>query len=182
MSRVMVILAPGFEEIEATTVIDVLRRAKVEVEVAGLEGEGPCRGSRGMTVVPDRGFEDDGDDFDLVVLPGGMGGAEAMAAHDGVLDLLRRRHHADRPVAAICAAPLVLDRAGVLPPGRFTCYPTVAGRLKTSGRREERVVDAGAVITSQGPATAMDFALHLVARLRGEAVRRQVAEGLLSTV
>ncbi|MCB9685465.1 MAG: DJ-1/PfpI family protein [Alphaproteobacteria bacterium] len=178
MARVLVPLAAGFEEIETATVVDVLRRGGIEVHLGGVDGPGPARGSRGIVFVPD-GPLPTHDDFDLVVLPGGMGGTEGMAACEPLLALLRARIAHDRPVAAICAAPLVLDRAGVLPEGAFTCYPGLEGRLSVGGRRDEPVVDAGIVTTSQGPGTAMAFALHLVERLAGRERRDEVARGLL---
>jgi DJ-1 family protein len=179
LPRVLVPLAAGFEEIETATIVDVLRRAGVHVLLAGIDGSGPVRGSRGMVFHPDGPLPASDEGFDLIVLPGGAGGTEAMAAHAGLLVMLTARVGAGRPVAALCAAPLVLDRAGVLPSGQFTCYPGLEARLQTTGRRDERVVDAGLVTTSQGPGTAMEFTLHLVERLMGPVVRQQVAAGLL---
>lgn len=179
MSEVLVVLAPGFEEIETSTIVDVLRRAEIEVTLAGLEGDGPCRGSRGIVFVPDAAFDDLDEDFDWVVLPGGLPGTEAMMESGSLSELLRARASAGRPIAAICAAPMVLDRAGVLPEGAYTCYPSLAGRVETRGRRDERVVDTPTVVTSQGPGTAMDFALHLIERIEGRERRDAVAAGLL---
>jgi 4-methyl-5(b-hydroxyethyl)-thiazole monophosphate biosynthesis len=132
-----------------------------------------------MLFVPDVAWDAAQGPWDMVVLPGGMGGTERMMAHDGLKALIRDRVSTGAAVAAICAAPLVLDAAGVLPERRFTCYPGLETRIQTPGRQPERLVDAGAVVTSQGPSTAMEFALHLVRRLQGEAVRRRVAEGVL---
>lgn len=180
MARVLVPLACGFEEIEAITVIDVLRRAGHDVIAAGLGVDGPITGARGVRVEPDGAFDGDDRAWDLVVLPGGMGGVGTMAGSLPLLALLRDRVEAGLPVAAICAAPLVLDRAGVLTPGRFTCYPGVEAQIRTPGRVDAPIVDAGAVITSQGPGTAMAFALHLVGRLADDAAREQVAAALLA--
>ncbi len=179
MPRVLVPLATGFEEIEAVTLVDVLRRAGVDVVVAALEGDEVVVGAHDLRLVPDCSFEGVEDDFDLVVLPGGAEGAQRLARHSGLLRMLRQRVAARRPVAAICAAPQVLDEAGILPEGAFTCYPGWEARLRTEGRRHERVVDAGEVITSQGPATAMEFALHLVGRLCGSAREGGLARELL---
>lgn len=183
MARVLVLLAEGFEEIETSTIVDVLRRAGVEVTLAGLAGEDACRGSRGMRFVPDTSLDavlGGRATWDLVVLPGGMGGTRALEADARVLGLVRERSRRNETTAAICAAPLVLDRAGALPEGRFTCYPGIEAEMGTPGRRDERVVDAGSVITSQGPGTALDFALHLVERLQGRPERDDVARGLLA--
>ena len=179
MSRVLVPLAEGFEEIETSTIVDVLRRGGVDVVLAGLAGPGPVRGSRGIVFTPDAAFDPADRAFDLVVLPGGMGGATRLAASDAVKALLRDRIAAGQPVAALCAAPMALDAAGVLHAGAYTCYPGVEAKLATAGRRDDVVVDEGGVITSQGPGTAMAFALHLVQRLEGPAKRESVASGLL---
>ena len=179
MPTALVLLAEGFEEIETSTVVDVLRRAEVDVRVAGLLGEAPVRGSRGMVFVPDTAFHPDHADVELVVLPGGARGAENLAGDARVRQLLRRRVDAERMIGAICAAPYALDQAGVLPPGGFTCYPGWEARLETTGRRHEAVVEEGCVVTSQGPGTAMEFALTLVARLCGRAKAAEVARGLL---
>lgn len=179
MSRALVLLAEGFEEIEMATTVDVLRRASVEVVLAGVHRRELTEGSRGVRVSPDVGLADAGEDYDLLVLPGGMTGAEKLAASDQVLDLIRRRVEEGRPVAAICAAPMVLDRAGVLHEGGYTCYPGVESRMQTQGRSHDRILDTGVIITSQGPGTAMDFALHLVQRLCGEAQALTVQRDLL---
>jgi len=176
---VLVLLAEGFEEIETTTVVDVLRRAGVEVVLAGLDGSDPVRGSRGLVVVPDGAFDRGDEDFDLVVLPGGLGGAERLAESLDVRNLLRARVAAEQPVAAICAAPLALDAAGVLAEGGFTCYPGLETKLRVGGRQQDEVVAFTGVVTSQGPGTAMAFSLHLVERLEGAERRADVARGLL---
>lgn len=179
MPRVLVPLAEGFEEIEATTLVDVLRRADVEVVLAGLDGPGPCRGSRGITVVPDAALDDVlGGAFDLIALPGGMGGTRRMLEHAALRDVLAARVAQGQPVAAVCAAPMVLEAAGVLPDARYTCHPGVASLVHTPGRVDEEVVDAGLVITSQSAGTAMPFALALVARLCGADVAEMVRVGL----
>jgi len=179
MTRVLVPLAEGFEEIETSTIVDVLRRGGVDVVLAGLAGGGPVKGSRGIVFTPDTAFDPFDRRFDLVVLPGGMGGAQRLAASEPMKALLRARCQAGEPVAALCAAPMALDAAGVLKPGAYTCYPGIEAKIGTPGRRDDVVVDVDGVITSQGPGTAMAFALHLVARLEGAAKRDSVADGLL---
>ncbi len=176
--EVLVLLAEGFEEIETATIVDVLRRGEVPVTLAGLDGVGPCRGSRGIVFVPDVAFDAAEGPWAWVVLPGGMGGTERLAADGRVRDLLQRQLAGEGHVAAICAAPMVLEGAGLLPDHAYTCHPAVAQRLRTPGRQDVAVVDSPRVVTSQSAATAMAFALHLVARERGAAVRAQVATGL----
>ena len=178
MKRVLVPLARGCEELEAVTVIDLLRRAGVEVVTASLE-PGPVECSRGVVLVADRDLDEIGDeDFSMIVLPGGLPGADLLDADPRVRRLLERLAAADRYVAAICAAPKVLAHAGLLEGRSATAYPGVleAEGLETSGRA---VVRDGHIVTSRGPGTAMDFALELIAVLCGEAVRDEVEKGLV---
>lgn len=177
MARALVVLAEGFEEIEAVTVVDVLRRGGVEVVVAGLAGAGAVRGSRGIEVVAELALEDIAGAWDVVVLPGGLAGTRRLAAHDGLLGWLKARIQRGQLVGAICAAPLALDRAGALSTP-FTCYPGIEKELRTRGRSEEALVDGGALVTAQGPATAMRFALHLLGRVAPDRAA-EVAQGLL---
>lgn len=179
MARVLLPLAEGFEEIETATIVDVLRRAGIEVVVAGVTGAGSYIGSRGLAFVADAALAEQDEAWDLVVLPGGARGVDNLLRSERLLSLLQTRAAHERPIAAICAAPRVLDVAGVLIPGQFTCYPGLQQQLRTQGRRTEVVVDSGTVITSQGPGTAIIFALHLVGRLVGEPTQAQVARGLL---
>jgi DJ-1 family protein len=178
MPRVLVPFAAGFEEIETATIVDVLRRAGVEVVLAGLDGPEPIRGSRGIVFTPDAAFDADGE-WDLVILPGGTANAEALAADDRLKELLQRRVFGGLPVAAICAGPLALDAAGVLPTGGWTSYPGIERRVSATGRQDEPVVDHAGIVTSQGPGTAMQFALYLVHRLVDGKKRDEVAAGLL---
>jgi 4-methyl-5(b-hydroxyethyl)-thiazole monophosphate biosynthesis len=165
MSRVIVPLAPGFEEIEAVTIVDVLRRAGVTVDVAGTE-PGPIRGSHGITVVPDVVLADvDSTLYDVVALPGGMPGTLNLRQSADVLRLVRELAAAGRLTTAICAAPTVLADAGVTAGRAVTSHPSVASELAGPDYRQDPVVVDGPVITSRGAGTAMQFALALVERL-----------------
>jgi 4-methyl-5(b-hydroxyethyl)-thiazole monophosphate biosynthesis len=180
MPRVLVPLAEGFEEIEAVTVIDLLRRAGIEVVTAGL-GPGPVTGSHDIVVTPDTDLEAAlGQAFDLVALPGGMPGAANLAADARLLALLCQMATSGRITAAICAAPGVLAKAGLLAGKRATSYPGFLDAQNAPGAilSEEPVVEDGRVITSRGPGTAMDFALALIERLEGAPVRRKIEAGL----
>ena len=177
---VLVPLAPGFEEIEAVTIIDVLRRAGVEVRVAAL-GHGPVTGAHGITLATNCGLgEVDADGLAMLVLPGGQPGTTNLKADARVLELVRRLDASGRHVAAICAAPSVLAAAGVLEGRSATSHPSVRDQLagaKVVG--SPRVVRAGRVLTSQGVGTALEFALELVAELRGAARARELAAAML---
>jgi 4-methyl-5(b-hydroxyethyl)-thiazole monophosphate biosynthesis len=177
--RVLVPLAEGFEEIEAVTVIDVLRRAGIEVVVAGLTA-GPLKASRGVVVVPDVLLDDVVDQpFDMVVLPGGMPGAKTLGADARVRKVVERTRDRQRWVAAICAAPaMVLEPAGLLKDVPATGHPSM--RDKLSAYTDQRVVTSGRMVTSQGPGTAMEFALDLVRHLCGEPKAREVAAPMLA--
>jgi 4-methyl-5(b-hydroxyethyl)-thiazole monophosphate biosynthesis len=165
MPRVLVPLAPGFEEIEAVTIVDVLRRAGVTVDVAGTVA-GPITGSHGITVTPDRPLAGvDADAYDLIALPGGMPGTVHLREDAEVLRVLRDAAARGRATTAICAAPIVLAAAGLTAGRALTSHPSVAAQLVDADYREATVVEDGPVITSRGAGTAMEFALALVARL-----------------
>ncbi|WP_234022795.1 DJ-1 family glyoxalase III [Sorangium cellulosum] len=173
--RALVILAEGAEEMETTIVVDVLRRAEVEVVLAGLDGPGPVRCSRGVRLVPDVELAAATGDFDVVVLPGGKGGADRLAAAPAVGERLRAQAQAGRAVAAICAAPIALAAHGLFQGRKMACHPSVNDVVSAHGELVARpVVEDGQLVTSQGPGTAMAFALALVARLRGDDVVAKV--------
>lgn len=181
MTKVLVPLANGFEDIEATTIVDILRRAGVEVVTAGLV-DGLVQGSRGTRVQPDVRLDDVKDeDFAMIALPGGMPGAEYLRRDERVIALLRRHAQAGRYTTAICAAPIALAEAGLLAGRRATSYPGFVDKLDLPDTQYvvEPVVVDGKVVTSRGPGTAMDFALTLVELLVGLDKRKQVEAGLM---
>jgi 4-methyl-5(b-hydroxyethyl)-thiazole monophosphate biosynthesis len=182
MRRVLVPLAQGCEELEAVTVIDILRRAGIEVVAAGLM-PGIVKASRGMVLVPDMTLDEAlVQDFDMVVLPGGMPGSEHLKSDARVIALLRKMAAAGRYAAAICAAPMALQAAGILDGRRATSFPGVLDHLPGSHFYvTDAVVVDGNIITSRGPGTAMDFALMLVELLAGKAKRDAVEAGLVRT-
>lgn len=186
MARVLVPLAPGCEELEAVTVIDLLRRAKIEVVSAGL-APGPVTGSRGTVLLPDTTLDAALDEtlphhyYDMIVLPGGQPGATNLEHDARILALLKKMAAAGKFTAAICAAPKVLAVAGLLNGKRATSYPgTLDARQFPSILLEtQAVVHDGHVLTSRGPGTAMDFALTLIEVLTDRATRVQVESGLV---
>ncbi|MBI3332847.1 MAG: DJ-1/PfpI family protein [Candidatus Omnitrophica bacterium] len=168
MKRVLVPLAPGFEEIEAVTVIDVLRRAGVEVVVAGTAA-GPIRGSQGISMAADRPLDQaEPASFDMIVFPGGGVGVENLKAHPRILPLIGEFTARGKWIGAICAAPSLLGQAGLLCGKQVTSHPCVKEEVAPSSLySEERVVVDGKLVTSRGPGTAMEFALKLVEMLVG---------------
>lgn len=174
MPRVLVPIAEGSEELEAVTIIDLLRRAGIEVVVAGL-AQGPVKASRGVSLLPDVALETVLDeDFDMIVLPGGAGGAERLQQDPRVHRLLQRQAAAGRFTAAICAAPKVLAAAGLLKGRRATSFPGFLDAAESVVQEKTAVVVDDRVVTSRGPGTAMDFALALIAVLLGEEQAREV--------
>jgi len=179
MARVCVLLADGFEEIEAVTVIDVLRRADVDTTVLGVTGL-VVEGSHGIRVHADARLADAEDRvWDVVVLPGGMPGAARLRDSAEVQSLLRAQHARGGRIAAICAAPIALARAGLLEGRKATSYPTFATELGGVDYREDPVVVDGAITTSRGPGTALAFALALVEDLAGKPKAAELAERML---
>jgi 4-methyl-5(b-hydroxyethyl)-thiazole monophosphate biosynthesis len=181
--RVLVPLSPGFEEIEAVTVIDILRRGEIEVVVAGLE-PGPVTGRSSVTLIPDVSLDAAlaGAPFDAIVLPGGLPNAHTLRDDPRVTRALRAILESGGLAGAICAAPAALDRAGALEGRRFTCHPTIAAELSPEGFTEDRVAISKRVVTSRAAGTAMEFAFALLAELAGPDRVRQVNEGVLAAL
>ena len=179
MPKALVPLATGVEEMEAVIIMDVLRRAEWEVVSVGLD-DNIITASRGVRLAPDTEWASvNPEDFDWIILPGGMPGTEALMADQRVLDALRRHIDAGRPCAAICAAPLVLQSAGVLNGRTYTSHPSVADRLTEGQRSDERVVRDQRLITSQGPGTCFAFALAIVEQEAGPEKAAQLAAAMV---
>jgi protein deglycase len=179
---VLVLLAEGFEEIEAVTIVDVLRRAGIDVTVASLgDGAGLVTGSHGIAVAADAALGAlDTERFGALVLPGGMPGTKHLENDARVIALVQRFAAAGRPLAAICAAPMVLARAGVLDGRQATSHPSVRAKLGgASVLGEPAVVTSDTIVTSQGAGTAMAFALELVRQWKGRDVAERLAEAMI---
>lgn len=177
MARVLIPIAEGFEELEAVTIIDLLRRAGFEVVVASIHGRDAVTGSRQTRVLPDVTLDEViNDQFDLIVLPGGLPGADNLNQDPRVIQILQRMQAEDRYTAAICAAPKVLATAGLLEGKNATSFPGHLERLNLPNTKlsQQAVVIDGKVVTSRGPGTAMDFALKLIELLGGADLRAQV--------
>ncbi len=180
MKKVLVILAPGFEEIETVTVVDILRRAGARVTLAGTE-DGTLQGSRGIDLVPDSRLNDvDPDEFDMVVLPGGQPGTSNLQKDERVKTILLKMHRAHKKIAAICAAPVVLQSVGLLKSITLTSHPSVKDQLDGVLYSDNRVVVDGNFITSRSPGTAMEFAMKLVEILFDTARMETVNKGVMA--
>ena len=181
MPKVLLPLASGFEEIEAISIIDVLRRAGVEVIVAGVNAD-IIEGANKISVKSDCLISDitSIDGIDMIVLPGGWGGTKVLAEDEKVQSLLKEMNSKGKKIGAICAAPYALERAGVLKEG-FTCYPSVEDEIKTKGyTSKEKVVMSENIMTSRGPGTAICFGLAIVKKLVSQEVYLQLKGGLLA--
>jgi 4-methyl-5(b-hydroxyethyl)-thiazole monophosphate biosynthesis len=177
LAKVLVLLAEGFEEIEAITIVDVLRRAEVSVTTAGLTTERVV-GAHHIAVEADVALDAVlTEPFDAVILPGGMPGSRHLRDDPRVKRLLVEQAKASKWVAAICAAPIALEAAGVLQGRRATSYPGEA--LPSATYVDERVVVDGKVVTSRAPGTALEFALTLVEVLTTKALAQQLRRGML---
>jgi len=183
MSSVLLPLAEGFEELEAVALIDVMRRGGIEVRVAFIEDElhhgRVVVGANGIGVQADTSLKNIvTSDFDMMVLPGGWGGTYALAQNARVLELVKE-FKASKVIGAMCAAPFVLKKAGVLG-STYTCYPDAKDEIDHAGYRDDmKVVTDGNVMTSQGPGTAVCFGLAIVERLVGAESMQAVKTGML---
>jgi len=180
MAKVLVPLAQGCEELEAVTIIDLLRRAEVQVITASLD-EKPIIASRGTRLLADTILDTVIDqDFDMVVLPGGLPGADNLNADQRIHKIVKNAADNGNYVAAICAAPKVLASAGLLKNKKVTAYPGVLEALDNNSFKitSSAVQKDGKVLTSRGPGTAMDFALEIISCLLGDEKRNQVESAL----
>ncbi|MCE1197276.1 DJ-1/PfpI family protein [bacterium] len=183
MKRACVLLAEGFEEVEALTPIDYLRRGGVEVVTLGLGGL-KVRGARSVEVSADATLEGAaaaGESFDAVVIPGGMPGARNLAESRAARDLILRHSREGKIVAAICAAPAVVlhEACGLLAGRRYTCFPGMERRVAGAIHSAERVVVDGKLITSRAAGTAGEFAVAILGALAGKDQAEAIAESVL---
>ena len=181
MAKALVFLAPGFEEVEASTIIDVLRRCNVDVTVAGLHSN-LIEGAHKVKFESDKTIDEvSALDFDAVVCPGGAPGYENLRRSQKVIKMIRQAYDHKRIIAAICAAPAVLSDAGILNNKRCTIYPGMEDELVRGGGLLSKgvVVIDDTIITSRGPATALPFALILAEKMVGSEITNEVGKQLL---
>lgn len=180
MINVLVPLADGFEEIEAVTIIDILRRAGANVITAGLTKRN-VEGSHGIRVIADSVIEEEKNkDWDLVVLPGGVPGAPALAEDKRILSLMKNTYNNGQLTGAICAAPYVLDQAGIIKEHNITSHPAWKDKISSGLHTGKRVQTDGKIITGQSAGTAMEFAFKLVEILFGKEKVEEVNQGVIA--
>ena len=180
MSKTAIFMADGCEEIEGLTVVDILRRADLTIDMVSINETDSVAGSHGITFHADTTFKQaDIDSYDAVVLPGGMPGTLNLGAHEGVNSAIRSFAESGKLVAAICAAPSVLGAAGILEGKRATCHPGFEEKLTGAAFCEDTVVTDKNVITSRGMGTAIDFALAIVAYFKDDAAVADLKQKLV---
>jgi len=181
--KVIVLLAEGFEEVEAVTIVDYLRRAGVNVTIAAITLFMTVRGARGIKVDADTllaGVDAAIGNWDAVILPGGQKGATNIAACEEACKLIKNMAAAGKPVCAICASPaLVLSPLGLLTGKRFTCYPGMEEKVNEGVWSGDKVVVDGNIITSRGAGTAGFFAVAIIEKLLGEEAAKKTADAVL---
>lgn len=182
MPKVLVPIAEGFEEIEAVCIIDVMRRGGIDVIMGSLDENLWVKGAHGITLQADRPVKGlNADELDMIVLPGGWGGTQALMKDTAVQTLLKAMESTGKNIGAICAAPLALHTAGVLKEG-YTCYPGIEEQIDVAGFEGDKhaVVETANVMTSRGPGTAICFGLAIVKKLVGNKAYEGLKSGLLA--
>lgn len=179
--KVIVFLAEGFEEVEALTVVDYLRRKGIVVDTVSITGEEKVKGSHNITVLADKKIEEikDLNSYEGVVIPGGLPGATSLRDSEKVIEVVRKMYESNKLTAAICAGPIVLERAGILKGNRVTSYPGFENDLGDCTYEETPVVRDGNIITARGPALAMDFAIEIVKYYLGDDKAEELKEDIL---
>ena len=183
MSRVGIFLADGFEEIEGLTVVDILRRAGIDISMISINGKKKVTGAHGIALDTDEDIvQCDPDKLDMLVLPGGMPGTTNLAACEKLTEALKKADQEKRGIAAICAAPSVLGDLGFLKGKKAVCYPGFESRLTGAEVLAVPVVTYGHITTSRGMGTAIAFALELTKRLKDEETAKQVGRSIIYNV
>ena len=180
MKKAYVHFAEGFEEIEALTIIDVLRRAEIPTEMVSVTGHRQVSGAHGIKIIADIVFEDvDYNNAAIVILPGGLPGAKNLQDHAGLSKVLEEKAAKNEPIAAICAAPMVLGELGLLEGRDAACYPGFEEHLTGASVKYDLSVKSGNIITGRGPGAALNFSLQIVEDLKGKVVADELAKGMI---
>ena len=178
--KALIHLAPGFEEIEAINIVDVLRRADIDTQMVSINNEIQITGAHNITVSADTFLKNaDYENADILILPGGMPGTKNLAECPELLEKIETQYSKGKWIAAICAAPLVFGRMGLLKGITATCYPSFEPELKGATLSDDKVVVCENVITGKGPGVTIEFALEIVKQLKGEELKAQLAAGLI---
>lgn len=179
MAKVCIFLADGFEEIEGLTVVDLLRRAEIEIVMVSSTGKLEITSTHQIKVIADCLFDEYSyDDVDMLVLPGGMPGTKNLLEHVGLISLLKEFHEKGKYVAAICAAPSILGEHGLLKGRCVTAYPGYEDKLIGATYTGNKVEIDANIITSKGMGTSIDFALSIITLLKGEEIANNISKAI----
>lgn len=180
MKKAYLFFTTGFEEVEALTVVDILRRGGVDCKTVSITGDYDVTSSHAVTIRADLLFEEQSlEDGDMLILPGGIPGTPNLKAHAGLDKLIRQYHEAGKYLAAVCAAPTVYGEKGLLQDRKATCFPGMESGLVGAEHREDKVVCDGQFITSRGMGTCIDFGLTLLAKLTDEANAQTIGQKIV---
>lgn len=180
MKQLLLFLAPGFEEIEAISTIDILRRAGLSVSSVSITGDSRVAGAHGITIEADYLYpEIDFSNAAMLILPGGMPGTKNLNIHEGLKAALIDFAQSGKPLAAICAAPRILGQLGLLQGKKATCYPGNEVYLKGASLSEKKVIQDGSLITAAGPGVAAEFALQIITFFLGKEKAQEISRDLL---
>lgn len=181
MKKVLIMLADGFEEVEALTVVDYLRRMDIICDTCSIMDGKSVKGAHDIIVEADKKLDDitDYKEYDGIVLPGGMPGATNLRDNDKVIEIVQTLYKENKLIAAICAAPIILAKAGIIEGKDITSYPGFEEELKAANYIEDLVVRDGNIITARGPAVAVYFALDIIEYLLGNDKREALEKDIL---
>lgn len=180
MAQALIFLAPGYEEVEMLTVVDMVRRAEIEIEMVSITDTLEVTSSHKVTIKADKLFsEANFDEAQILILPGGVPGTPNLRAFEPLCDKLTEFAKAGKKLAAVCAAPTVLGSLGILKGKKATCYPTFADKLETGDYVKQPVVVDGNIITSRGMGTCIDFAGAIIENLKGKTAADEVKEKII---
>lgn len=168
MGRAAIIVAPGFEEGETLTIVDIIRRANLQCDIFGFDKV--VEGGHGISIQCDKVLNDEVINYDMIILPGGYDGADNMKNSEKVITILRKMNEKGKYICAMCAAPIVLEKANLLENKKYTAYMGYNQKIKQGNYLEDKVVIDGNIVTSRGPATAYAFAYKLVELLGGDSL------------
>ena len=179
--KILVLLAEGFEEIEALTVVDYLRRLDITVETVAMTDDNKVVGAHDIIILSDSLFDqlEDLESYNGLVLPGGLPGATNLRDDERVINLVQDFQKREKLVGAICAGPIVLEEAGVIEGKNITSYPGFEEQLSSGNYKEDKVVRDGNIITGRGPALAMDFTIEIARYLLGDQAAEDLKEDIL---
>ncbi len=182
MSKVYIFLAEGFEEVEALTVVDLLRRAEIDITMVSIMDTKRVAGAHGITIEADELYDDvNFSQAKMLVLPGGMPGTKYLGEHEGLVTMLKSFNDKNKLIAAICAAPSVLGVNGILKGKKATSYPGFEDKLVDAVVSTDSVVNDQNIITSRGLGTAIPFALKIIERLKGKDTSKSISESIIYT-